>query len=98
MEEKKINRYNNHSIILENRQKLNVSGVEHVNHFNDEMVVLVTVAGVLTIKGTDLDVSKLNIEDGNISISGTVYSLNYSDKQSIGEKGSGFLGRMFKWW
>ncbi len=96
LEEKRIDGHRNHSIILENREKLNVSGVEHVNSFNSETVILETVAGVLTIKGGELDVNKLNIEDGNISIRGTIYSLNYSDKHGMGERGTGFLGKMFK--
>jgi len=96
LEDRKVNRTRNHSIILENRERLSVSGVEHVNNFNSEMIVLETVAGVLTIKGEDLDVNKLSVEDGNVSVSGTVYSLNYSDRESLGSKGAGFLGRMFK--
>ena len=82
--------------MLENREKLNVSGVEHVNSFSSELVILETIAGVLTIKGEELDISKLNVEDGNVSVSGTIYALNYSDRESIGAKGAGFLGRMFK--
>jgi sporulation protein YabP len=96
LEDRRVNRTRNHSIILENREKLSVSGVEHVNNFNSELLVLDTVAGVLTIKGEELDVNKLNVEDGNVSVSGTIYSLVYSDRESLGSKGSGFLGRMFK--
>jgi len=96
LEERRVNRTRNHSIILENREKLSVSGVEHVNNFNSELLVLDTVAGVLTIKGEELDVNKLNVEDGNVSVTGTIYSLVYSDRESLGSKGSGFLGRMFK--
>lgn len=96
MEERRAGRQNNHSILLENREKLNVSGVDHVNNFNDETIILETVAGVLTIKGRDLDVNKLNIEDGNISISGNVNSLTYSEKQGLGERSSGFLGKILK--
>lgn len=96
MEDRRTTKARNHSIMLENREKLNVSGVEHVNSFNSELVILETVAGVLTIKGEELDISKLNVEDGNVSVSGTIYALNYSDRESIGAKGAGFLGRMFK--
>ena len=96
MEDRRTTRARNHSIMLENREKLNVSGVEHVNSFNSELVILETIAGVLTIKGEELDISKLNVEDGNVSVSGTIYALNYSDRESIGAKGAGFLGKMFK--
>lgn len=96
MEDRRGNRPRNHSIILENREKLSISGVEHVNNFNEEMIVLDTVAGILTIKGEGLDINKLNVDDGNVSVSGTIYSFVYSDKESFGAKGAGFLGRLFK--
>lgn len=96
MEDRRGNRAKSHSIILENRERLSVSGVEHVNNFNSETIVLDTVAGVITIKGEELDVNKLNVEDGNVSVTGSIYSINYSDRESIASKGSGFLGRMFK--
>lgn len=96
MEERRNNRLRGHSIILENREKLSISGVEHVNNFNSEVIVVDTVAGVITIKGNDLDVSKLNTEDGNVSITGTVYSMVYSDRESLSAKSSGFFSKMFK--
>ena len=43
-----------HVLILENREKMNVSGVLDVESFNDEMVVLLTNKGKLTIKGENL--------------------------------------------
>jgi len=96
MEERKPNRSRSHNVILENREKLSISGVEHVNNFNSELIILETVTGVMTIKGYDLDVNKLNLEDGNVIIQGTVYSMVYSEKDAFGSKGSGFLGKLFK--
>ncbi|MCC5911242.1 MAG: sporulation protein YabP [Clostridiaceae bacterium] len=96
MEERRSVRQRGHSVVLESREKLSVSGVEHVNNFNSELVVLETIAGVLTIKGENLDVSNLNIENGNVSIGGTVYSMVYSDKESLATKSSGFFSKMFK--
>lgn len=96
MEERKNNRGRNHNIILENREKLSVSGVEHVNSFNNELILVETVAGVLTIKGEELDVNKLNLEDGNVIIEGKIHSMTYSERDSFGSKGSSFLGKLFK--
>lgn len=96
MEDRKSSRNRSHSLIIENREKLTVSGVEHVNNYNSELIIVETVEGVLTIKGQDLDISKLNLEDGNVSIQGFVYSLVYSDREGLGSKGAGFLSRMFK--
>ncbi|KAB3531891.1 sporulation protein YabP [Alkaliphilus pronyensis] len=96
MEDRKTSKSKTHNLILENREKLSLSGVEHVNSFNSEIITLQTVAGGLTIKGEELDVNKLNLEDGNLVITGVVHSLVYSSRDSIGSKGSGFLSKMFR--
>ncbi|HHY90578.1 MAG TPA: sporulation protein YabP [Clostridiales bacterium] len=94
MEERKIGKSRNQNIVLENREKLSVSGVEHVTSFNEDTVVMETTEGILTIKGSDLDMNRLNLDDGNVTVQGRIYAILYSDSSS--GKGMGFLGRMFK--
>lgn len=96
MEDRKVERHQRHSLALDNREKLNLSGVESVESFNSESIMMVTAGGVLTIKGQDLDVKKLNLDDGNVTVTGKVYSLVYSDRESFSSKSSGLLGKMFK--
>jgi sporulation protein YabP len=91
-----VNRNKSQNLILENREKMSVSGVEHVNSFNESLIILVTVQGNMIIKGEDLDIKKLNLDDGNLSIEGYINSITYTDKSDIGSKGVGFLGKMFK--
>ena len=94
MEERKIGKSRNQNIVLEHREKLSVSGVEHVTSFNEDTVVMETTEGILTIKGSDLDMNRLNLDDGNVTVQGRIYAILYSDSSS--GKGMGFLGRMFK--
>ena len=47
------------NIVLENREKLNVSGVKDVLSFDDQMIIVQTTLGLLTIKGENLRVNKL---------------------------------------
>jgi sporulation protein YabP len=94
MEERKIGKNKGQNIILENRERLSVSGVEHVTSFNEDTVVMETSEGILTIKGNDLDMNRLNLDDGNVIVQGRIYAILYSDSSS--GKGMGFLGRMFK--
>lgn len=84
------------NIILEDRNMLNISGVEHVENFNDSQIVLETIKGALIIKGDKLNISKLNLEDGNVKIEGDIHSLVYSNKSLSGSKSGGLLGKMFK--
>lgn len=84
------------NVILENRERLSISGVEHVDNFNDNSIVLSTVKGAMTIKGQSLNINKLNLEDGNVTIEGTINSITYTNKDISKTKGSGILGKMFK--
>jgi sporulation protein YabP len=77
---------------MENRKALTVSGVDHVDSFDEQTVVMATVMGELTVKGSDLHIDKLNTDVGEVAISGSVYGLIYTDER---EKG-GFLSRLFR--
>lgn len=96
LEERKNVRNRSHNLVLENREKMSVSGVEHVTSFDPSIIILVTVQGNMTIKGSELDIKKLNLDDGNLSIKGYVDSIVYTDKQDMSSKGKGLLGKMFK--
>ncbi|MBF8983627.1 sporulation protein YabP [Lutibacter sp. B2] len=96
MDERRVVKGKSQNIILENREKISMSGVEHVHSFNEDSIVLETIQGLLTIKGNGLDVSKLNLEDGNVIVQGTIDSMTYTDRDAMSSKGMGFLGKMFK--
>ncbi len=96
MEDRKGYRNRQHSLILDNREKLKISGVDHVHNFNSELIVIESVAGIITVKGEELDVKKLNIEEGHIAIIGQINSLDYKEKGGLSARGSGFLNRIFR--
>jgi sporulation protein YabP len=85
------------NIILENREKLNISGVKDVLSFDDQMVILETELGMLTIKGINLRINKLSLDTSDVTIDGTVNSIVYSDSEKGISKSKGnILGRIFK--
>lgn len=67
------------SLLLENKEILNVTGVEGVDSFNDETVILLTNKGKLTIKGQKLNISKLNLDEGKLIVKGIIDVLMYSE-------------------
>jgi len=83
------------SVLLENRETLNITGVESVGNFNDENVVLITNKGKLTIKGQKLNISKLNVDEGKLMVKGDINVLVYSDSDGDREKVS-FVKKLFK--
>lgn len=94
MEDKKINKFTNQSIILENREKLTVTGVIDIHSFDDELVLAQTDLGILTIKGDDLKMNKLNLDNNELIVEGRIGAVAYSDVTS-GKK-AGFMNKLFK--
>ncbi len=82
------------NVIMENRKKVSISGVEDVESFDEDSIILYTGIGVMNIKGEDLHINKLSIESGEVVIEGEINSITYTD--SDGRSGGGFLGRLFK--
>ena len=68
-----------HNLIMENRNRLTVSGVSDVDSFDEQTVVIFTGMGELTVRGSDLHIINLNVDSGELSVEGTVGSLTYSD-------------------
>ena len=64
------------NLILENREKLSISGVLDVLSFDDQIVILETELGMLTIKGDDLRINKLSIDTQDVIIEGNINSLS----------------------
>jgi len=96
VEEKKISKPKVQNIIIENREKMSVSGVIDVESFNDECIIVDTELGVLVIRGEDLHINKLNLDSSELSVEGDIISCEYSDRESSRSKGMGFFSRMFK--
>lgn len=70
-----------HNLILDNRQKLSLSGVSDVSGFNEETVNVFTDLGGLVIKGSGLHISKLNLETGEVEVEGIINSLQYTQSK-----------------
>jgi sporulation protein YabP len=81
-----------HSIQLEERHRLAVTGVSEVLSFDENEVIMDTSLGLLTVEGEGLHVEKLSLDMGELSLEGSIQSLCYShDRQ---KKGS-FWSRVF---
>lgn len=83
------------NLILESREKLNITGALDVLSFDDQIVIVQTHLGLLTVKGEDLRISKLNIDSEEVIVDGNISSMSYSDK-NFEKKDSSFLGKIFK--
>ena len=83
------------NLVLENREKLSISGVIDVLSFDDQVVMLETELGLLTCKGEKLRINKLSIDTSEVIIEGEISYLAYSeDNNNI--DGKSILSKIFK--
>ena len=92
MEEKKNSKP--HSISWKSRMQGSVTGVTDVLSFDENAVILETEQGMLTIRGKNLHIGKLELSEGEVEMEGNVDSIIYSGSRPA-QKGS-LLKRMFR--
>ncbi len=68
-----------HSMNMENREKLSLSGVEDVSGFDENLVVLRTSMGELNIRGEGLHIGRIDLESGSLELSGRIQELSYDE-------------------
>ena len=83
------------NLILENRGKLSISGVLDVLSFDDQVVMVETELGLLTIKGENLRINKLSIDTSEVIVEGDIFYMAYSNKDLEKDKNS-FISKIFK--
>lgn len=97
MDEKKINKQLvNQNVIMENREKVCVTGVIDIHSFDDELVLAQTELGILTVKGDDLKMNKLSLDNNELIIEGKIVAIAYSDIQNANGKSKGIMSKLFK--
>ncbi len=86
-----INKPKLQNAILENCEKLRLSGINKVISFDEEALSLETELGRLEIRGRGMHIDSFDTAAGDMSVSGYIYALVFSDNNSR----KGFLKRVF---
>lgn len=81
-----------HSLSLQDRKKMAVSGVNEVVNFDENQVTVATTMGTLVIRGSSLHVDQLSLESGELRLTGQIDMVEYDDSVAAG----GFLRRLFQ--
>lgn len=82
-------------IRLLNRRLLEITGVMNVDSFDSEAFMLETELGFLHVKGQNLHIKNLDLDQGTVAIEGSVNSMAYMDGAGP-DKTKGILGKLFK--
>lgn len=81
-----INENIKHTLNLENRKNLTLSGAGEVISSDEKQVILNTSMGRLKITGSDLSIGKLNVETGELSLTGNINIIEYKEIKGKGER------------
>ena len=82
-----------HNIIMEDRKKLSVSGVTDIDSFDEQTIIAITDLGELTIRGWNLHITRLNLEQSELMVDGDILSLTYTD---VRPKAQGFFSKVLR--
>lgn len=81
-----------HTLSMENRDKLSLTGVEDVSGFDESLVVLTTSMGELTVRGEGLHIERIDLDSGQLEVRGKVQELSYDERTPKGTLWSRLFG------
>lgn len=91
----KVNVTNDHRVSIMNRKEIEIHGVKEVDSFDHEEFLLETSMGYLIVRGQQLQLKSLHVEEGIVQINGKIYEMLYIDEQTQ-ERAKGLFSKLFK--
>ena len=86
----------NHEVRIIDRREIHLTGVKKITSFDHEEFLLETTMGVLLLKGSNLEILKLDTHDGNVRIKGKINSYQYLENGKTKSKDESFIAKLFK--
>ena len=85
-----------HAVNIIRRESLTATGVVDVISFDEESIITETELGMMIIKGINLHVNRLNLENGELAIDGEISGITYEDANSYTKPGKSLLGKLLR--
>lgn len=86
----------NHEVKIIDRREIHLTGVKKITSFDHEEFLLETTMGILLLKGSGLEILKLDTHDGNVRIKGKINSFQYLENEKGKKQEESFLAKLFK--
>ena len=81
-----------HSVLLENRGKITLTGVSDVERFSEDNLTIATDYGQIDVRGENIQVTRLSLETGDLVAEGVIDSVIYSATV----KNGGIFSKVFR--
>lgn len=86
----------NHEVKIMDRREIYLTGVKKISSFDHEEFLMETTMGILLLKGSGLEILKLDTHDGNVRIKGKINSFNYLENTKGKAKEESLMAKLFK--
>ena len=84
------------NITIKDRKSIEISGIKQIDSFDNQEFLLDTVVGYLHIKGKNLTLGKMDNDNKEVIINGTIDSINYVESMLKGNGKEKFVKKLFK--
>ena len=95
MENKEVIEFGSHELKLIDRREISLTGIKKITSFDSEEFLLESNMGIILIKGSNLEIMKLDTHDGNVKIKGKINGFNYLDSKEKNKEES-IISKLFK--
>ncbi len=95
MDKENIITYGTHELKLIDRKEIALTGIKKITSFDSEEFLLESNMGMILIKGSNLEIMRLDTHDGNVKIKGKINSFNYLEGKDKKTEES-LLSKLFK--
>lgn len=85
-----------HTVVMDKRERITLTGVLDVISFNEESIVADTDRGVLFLRGYNLHINRVDLDKGELDADGEIFSLVYEDIGKCGKGKTTLFGKIFK--
>ncbi len=87
--------YGTHELKMIDRREISLTGIKKIASFDSEEFLLESNMGPILIKGSNLEIMRLDTHDGNVKIKGKINGFTYLDKNEKGKEES-IIAKLFK--
>lgn len=83
-------------VCLFSRERMELSGIEEVESFTDEVITASSILGMIGIEGKNLKIESFSAESGNLKITGSIDSLYYYNVEDKFQEKHGIFSKLFR--
>lgn len=95
MEQKSEIILGNHELKLSERSRIVLTGIKKIINFDSQEFLMESSLGVIHLKGNNLELIRLDTQDGNVKIKGKINGIEYLDGKEKNKEES-LLAKLFK--